>query len=157
MDTLLSLKRTGKVLDVGCGNGADSVFLAKQGFDVSALDISQTSVFEVFNRSRAANVSVRTLLEDICKFRTRERFDIVLCIGVIHFLPSSLVNSVLTYLQRITRKGGIHILEVKTSCLTARQLKKVYSGWKILVLKEFAPRKPFESRSFLRFIARKIS
>ncbi len=32
--------KSGSLLDIGCGNGRDSVFFSKKGFDVHALDIS---------------------------------------------------------------------------------------------------------------------
>jgi 2-polyprenyl-3-methyl-5-hydroxy-6-metoxy-1,4-benzoquinol methylase len=35
---------TGRALDVGCGEGADSVWLARQGWQVTALDISAKAV-----------------------------------------------------------------------------------------------------------------
>jgi SAM-dependent methyltransferase len=34
----------GRALDVGCGEGADAVWLAKQGWDVTALDVSQVAL-----------------------------------------------------------------------------------------------------------------
>lgn len=40
----------GRVLDVGCGEGADAVWLAKRGWTVTALDVAETAI----NRSRAA-------------------------------------------------------------------------------------------------------
>ncbi len=43
----------GRVLDVGCGEGADSVWLARQGWHVTALDVSANAV----ERTRAAAVA----------------------------------------------------------------------------------------------------
>ena len=40
----------GRALDVGCGEGADAVWLAHQGWDVTAIDIAPTAV----DRGRAA-------------------------------------------------------------------------------------------------------
>ncbi|WEO78288.1 methyltransferase domain-containing protein [Cryobacterium sp. SO2] len=34
----------GRVLDVGCGEGADALWLAEQGWDVTALDVSQVAL-----------------------------------------------------------------------------------------------------------------
>jgi SAM-dependent methyltransferase len=34
----------GRVLDVGCGEGADAVWLASRGWDVTALDVSQVAL-----------------------------------------------------------------------------------------------------------------
>lgn len=36
--------RPGRVLDVGCGEGADAVWLAQRGWDVTALDVSQVAL-----------------------------------------------------------------------------------------------------------------
>ena len=48
----------GRVLDVGCGEGADSVWLARQGWQVSALDISPTAVARTIEAATAAGVEV---------------------------------------------------------------------------------------------------
>ena len=40
----LEFVSSGKVLDIGCGEGLDSVFLAKKGFDVAALDNSEYAI-----------------------------------------------------------------------------------------------------------------
>ncbi|MBK9295994.1 MAG: methyltransferase domain-containing protein [Candidatus Microthrix sp.] len=42
--------QTGRALDVGCGEGADAIWLAKQGWDVTATDISAVAI----DRARAA-------------------------------------------------------------------------------------------------------
>ncbi|MCU1596989.1 MAG: methyltransferase type 11 [Glaciihabitans sp.] len=51
--------RTGRALDVGCGEGADAVWLAQRGWDVTALDISGVALDRASRHARDAGVSVR--------------------------------------------------------------------------------------------------
>ena len=48
-----------RVLDVGCGSGANAVYLARQGHDVTAIDASNRQVELAIQRAKAAAVSVR--------------------------------------------------------------------------------------------------
>ncbi|AKT52867.1 class I SAM-dependent methyltransferase [Arsenicicoccus sp. oral taxon 190] len=48
----------GRALDVGCGEGADSVWLAGQGWDVTALDISTKAVERATAAARQAGMSI---------------------------------------------------------------------------------------------------
>lgn len=48
----------GRVLDVGCGEGADSVWLARQGWVVTALDISSQAVTRTEAAAADAGVAV---------------------------------------------------------------------------------------------------
>lgn len=49
----------GRVLDVGCGEGADAVWLARQGWDVTALDVSGVALERAARHARDAGVEVR--------------------------------------------------------------------------------------------------
>jgi SAM-dependent methyltransferase len=51
--------RAGRALDVGCGEGADAVWLAQQGWDVTALDVSGVALDRAAHHARDAEVSVR--------------------------------------------------------------------------------------------------
>src|SRR4051794_4427953 len=48
----------GTALDVGCGEGADAVWLARQGWQVTALDVSQVALERAERHARDAGVSV---------------------------------------------------------------------------------------------------
>lgn len=52
----------GRVLDVGCGEGADALWLAERGWDVTALDVSQVALDRAAGQAERAEVSVRWLL-----------------------------------------------------------------------------------------------
>src|SRR6185295_18570046 len=49
----------GRALDVGCGEGADAVWLAKGGWEVTALDVSGVALQRAAGHARDAGVAVR--------------------------------------------------------------------------------------------------
>ncbi|SQD95690.1 Methyltransferase type 11 [Parafrankia sp. Ea1.12] len=49
----------GRVLDVGCGEGADAVWLARGGWDVTALEVSGLALERAAGHARDAGVAVR--------------------------------------------------------------------------------------------------
>jgi len=49
----------GRVLDVGCGEGADAVWLAGRGWDVTALEVSGVALAREARHAREAGVPVR--------------------------------------------------------------------------------------------------
>jgi SAM-dependent methyltransferase len=49
----------GRVLDVGCGEGADAVWLARTGWEVTALEVSGVALERATGHARDAGVTVR--------------------------------------------------------------------------------------------------
>ncbi|ABW14906.1 Methyltransferase type 11 [Parafrankia sp. EAN1pec] len=49
----------GRVLDVGCGEGADAVWLARGGWDVTAIEVSGLALERAGGHARDAGVAVR--------------------------------------------------------------------------------------------------
>jgi SAM-dependent methyltransferase len=49
----------GRAVDVGCGEGADAVWLAEHGWDVTALDVSGVALERAVGHAQDAGVSVR--------------------------------------------------------------------------------------------------
>jgi cyclopropane fatty-acyl-phospholipid synthase-like methyltransferase len=52
----------GRVLDVGCGEGADAVWLAERGWRVTALDVSEVALERVRDHAEQAGVADRVEL-----------------------------------------------------------------------------------------------
>lgn len=54
-----------RALDIGCGTGSSSVWLAQQGFDVTGVDVAPLAVERASERATAAGVTVRFIAADV--------------------------------------------------------------------------------------------
>src|SRR4051812_23136504 len=66
-----------RVLELGCGDGTLSCFLASEGFDVTGIDISPGMIEEAKRRAERESVSARFEVADGDSFEAREPFDAV--------------------------------------------------------------------------------
>ena len=68
----------GRALDVGCGEGADAIWLARQGWTVTAVDISDVALGRARRAAQAAGVSVEWVQGDVLQgLFDPETFDLV--------------------------------------------------------------------------------
>jgi SAM-dependent methyltransferase len=67
----------GRALDVGCGEGADAVWLASRGWDVTALDVSTVALDRGRSEAAAAGVSVTWVHSGVVEAPTTPGFDLV--------------------------------------------------------------------------------
>jgi SAM-dependent methyltransferase len=61
--------KPGRVLDVGCGEGADAVWLARGGWDVTALDVSGVALERAAGHARDAGVTVHWVHSGLAEAR----------------------------------------------------------------------------------------
>jgi methyl halide transferase len=54
-----------RALELGCGSGASAVWLAQQGFEVAAVDLSPLAIARARRRADEAGVRVRFLVADV--------------------------------------------------------------------------------------------
>lgn len=101
-----------KVLDIGCGEGKDAVFLARNGYRVSAIDISEIGLEKGRMLAEQCNTHVDFFKADIADYRLTEKYDIILSSGVFHFLKPELREEVTANLKKFTNEGGIHAINV---------------------------------------------
>jgi tellurite methyltransferase len=74
---LLPPVRPVKLLDIGCGEGKDAVFLARCGYDVSAFDISEAGLDKTKRLADQARVHVRTFRANMWDYRLDEKYDVL--------------------------------------------------------------------------------
>lgn len=103
LQTLLQSEiiRPGQALDLGCGGGRDAVFLAEQGWQVTAIDNQARVLERAQSLAESRRVSVNWLEADLRQSQARPEpfFDLVL---MVRFLNRDLFH----YIKHITRTGG---------------------------------------------------
>ena len=76
----LKLPEGARILDVGCGTGRHSVELAKRGYRVTGLDLSQGMLAQARRRAEEQGVHVDFVQADARGFSTAEPFDAAICL-----------------------------------------------------------------------------
>ncbi len=101
-----------RVLDAGCGEGKDAVFFAKNGYMVSAFDITQSGIDKARRLAERHGVEIDFFRADILDYRLEKDFDVIFCSGVLHYVPEELRGEVLGDWKRHTAAGGVNALNV---------------------------------------------
>jgi SAM-dependent methyltransferase len=80
----LAIPGGARVLDVGCGPGWTSLFLAESGYDVTAVDLVPANVELTAERAARWRVSVAARVGDMEQLDLGERFDMALIYDALH-------------------------------------------------------------------------
>jgi tellurite methyltransferase len=102
------LPRRARVLDLGCGEGRDSVFFARLGFEVTGVEVSRAGLRKAERLARQRGVEVQWIRADMARLRLAGPFDLVYSCGAIHYVPREERPYLIDQLKGVTRPGGYH-------------------------------------------------
>jgi len=79
-----------KVIDIGCGEGFLSIYLASKGFDVLGIDLSERAIQYAKENAIKQRTNIRFVAMDIADLsKLKEKFDFVLEWGIMHHIMPS--------------------------------------------------------------------
>ena len=81
-ETVASRPTRGRALDLGCGSGFYTVYLAQQGFEVIGVDFVPDAIAMARERATAAGVAVELVEADVLEWESRSTFELVLDRGM---------------------------------------------------------------------------
>lgn len=101
-----------RVLDAGCGDGRNLVYMLREGFEVFALDANPDAIRRVNQLSASLNTGLPAenfRVGSVERMPFPDKFaDVVLCSAVLHFAKDERhFRSMLSELWRVLRPGGI--------------------------------------------------
>lgn len=141
----VDLLPVGRVLDIAMGEGRNAVYLAKKGFSVEGVDISEVAIRKAKRLARENRVSITTISADLTRYTIKPDYYEV--IVNINYLQRSLIPQI----KKGLKKGGIVVYENHTVdqlknaagqnmrrdyLLDKGELKEFFKDFEILVYRE---------------------
>lgn len=97
-----------RILDAGCGSGRDALFYAREGFEVTGLDISENGLRWARERAAAEGLRAVFLQGDLVETNLPPgTFDAAVAVHLIHLQPASVRQVMVNQLWRLTRDAGL--------------------------------------------------
>lgn len=101
----------GKALDVGCGNGRNSVYLAQQGFEVFGIDFSKTSIEWAQKLAGEKSVQAHFLCQPLDDFDSEaQSFDLVYDGGCFHHIKPHRRQQYLNTIKKFLKSDGYYAM-----------------------------------------------
>jgi len=98
----------GRALDIAMGEGRNAVFLAKKGFRVDAVDLSDAGIRKAKRLARENHVTITTINADLNTYAIRpESYEVILNIDF-------LLRPLIVQIKRGLKHGGIVLFENST-------------------------------------------
>ena len=113
---LLSLRPGSTVEDLGCGRGRHAIPIARQGYRVTGVDLSEKMLDLARTRARKEGVSVEWVREDMRVFRRPAAFDLCLSLFTsFGYFPDEENQVVLNNVGGSRREGGTLPLDLRNA------------------------------------------
>ena len=101
----------GKALDLCCGAGTNPVYLAKNGFDVTALDISDRAVEYALEKAHQAGTDIEFLIGDFSSLPLkREKFVFAFDFGCFHHVGLENRRVFIEGVHRVLETNGSYLM-----------------------------------------------
>ncbi len=109
----LSLQALRRAVDLGCGSGANAIFLAEHGFDVTGVDFSPVALRKAQAKAVERGVRLRLLRGDLTRLPprwTEDPFDLLVDYGSLDDLKGSGRRAMAETVVRLSRPGSVFVL-----------------------------------------------
>ena len=140
----------GRALDVGCGQGRNSLYLNQQGYQVDAWDVNPRSLqklHEIITAESIEHIDVQQRDLNADQSITGA-YDFICCTVVMMFLEAKTVKPLIQQMQKATNINGYNLIvcAMDTSDIPAQpdfpftfkagELSALYEGWNIVKYNE---------------------
>ena len=168
--------RTWSILDVGCGDGKNSLYLAGLGYEnIDAFDLSDKAIAKLNRLASLEGIGINCWVQDLKQFEFAKNYDLILSFGTLHFVPREDWRSFILKAKHNTATNGINIIQLFTNVLPAspdiapyavglaedEEIRRLYCDWDILQFKSYTfedehPGVPRHLHSSNKIVAQKI-
>lgn len=168
------MSKPSQILDIGCGEGQNAIYLARQGHHVDAFDLSEHGIAKLKYRCELSGTQVNAFVADLTTYQMEQYYDMMICFGTLHFVDKKEWKRFINNAKEHTNAGGIHIMQIFTDVVPASEdiapfavglakdgeIKELYADWEILQFKSYVfedehPNVPKHLHASNKIVARK--
>lgn len=106
-DFFTQYPKRGRVLDLGCGQGRDSLFLSSIGFTVTAVDSSKIGVEQMMSKVEEQGLEIQGIVADVLTLDLDGRYDVILFDMLLHSFEKEQQSKILKTFSSFLQDDGI--------------------------------------------------
>lgn len=150
--------KSGNALDIGAGEGRNSLYLASLGFHVTSVEPTHDGTTKILSHAKELNLDINVIQSDYLSANITDKFDFIIAgtsldhmeteylHKAIDKLKNSLNNNGYIYIVVFTEKdpGYLHNVEQASECSTfinhyfkENELREYFSDYEILLYNEY--------------------
>jgi len=100
------------LLDLGCGDGRDSIYFSNKRLNVTAVDFSKSGI----EKLKARQNKVNCVPKDIRNINFPENsFDVIYTYLILHYFDDKTTNEIFNNLYKILKRGGLIFVKCKST------------------------------------------
>ena len=110
-------EKSGKVLDLCCGKGADSIFFHNKGYDVTGVDYSNEAIKQFNDTQKYYKIFLSSIVHNIAEklpFES-ESYDFVYVRLGLHYFTDKELKNIISDIKRVLKSGGLLMFQVKST------------------------------------------
>lgn len=126
-----------RVLDIGCGQGRDALFIARLGHSVVGVDMSQNGIRDLHACAARESLPIEGIVADITSYQPNGLFDVILIDRTLHMLARDERCSVLgKLLDHVDGHGWLLIADEASNIGDFKAVVAAHgAAWRIAVQK----------------------
>jgi tellurite methyltransferase len=135
-----------RIIDIGCGDGRNVIFLAAQGFQVTAVDIAPAAIAKTQQIANEHGLKITGIVQDMRALSLDGDYNLIVSTGCLHMIERPAWQTLLQQMQTHTSVGGYHAIGIMTDALPAPadlreqfigifhpgELRSYYTDWEII-------------------------
>ncbi|WP_110954803.1 helix-turn-helix domain-containing protein [Anaerosinus massiliensis] len=148
---LINDKTNKRLLDIGSGEGRDSIYFANYGFRVDSLEISKPGVEKIKQYSNIKKCNLNVIHANMIGYELSDSYDVIYSMGALQFIPLEQRRIHFEKYKKHTKAGGLnaHLVFVEKPFIktapdwerneffyTSGDLANYYHDWEIVSCEE---------------------